>query len=441
MFTRFGRAHRPRSAAFVRRPHRTPFAASAIALGVLTFSASAFAQTGAPLTLEEALQRAADADPRLRAAEAGVEAAEAGARQARARLNPVLDLEVENFGGSDSLRGFDGAESTFRLSQPLERGGRRDARAALADRELSAAEVDALIRRLDVFEEVQRAFFEALAADELVEIATERLETAIELQRSVDRRVAAARDPLMAGARAAAGTAEARIALDAARRDAATARATLASFWNGDEGFVLADVFLELPAGATHGHEQPEGGGPDLARADAERQRAAAAVRLERSRGFLDPVLSLGVRRFERDGETGLVAGMSIPLGIFDRNSGGIARARAEERRADFNAQAARLRIQREAAALERHLSSAAASVTAMDRDVIPQAERALALARDGYNQGAFSYLDVLEAQRALSASRAARIEALRTFHNTEAALDRLTARFADGVRSEEILP
>lgn len=411
--------------------------ASAVAVGLLSLSCAAFAQ-GAPLTLDDALQRAAEADPRLRAAEAGVEAARAGRAQARVRPNPVLDLEVENFAGTDALRGFDGSEATFRLSQPIERGGRRSARVALADRALDAAGREALIRRLDVFEEVQRAFYDALAAEELVEIGAERLATAEAVQRTVDRRVSAARDPLMAGARAAAGVGEARIVLENARREAAIARATLASFWGGGEDFALSDLLLELPVTATHGHEQRADGGPDFARIEADRARAAAAVRLERSRAFADPVLSFGVRRFEASDEAGLVAGLSIPLGIRDRNRGGVARARAEERRAAFDVEAARLRLKREADALTRRLESASASVAAMDRDVIPPAERALALARDGYNQGAFSYLDVLEAQRALTAVREARVAALRTYHHTEAALDRLTARFAESERSEE---
>lgn len=436
MTSRCDRARGPQAAGFTRRSKRLAHTALATALGLMSFSASALAQD-APLTLDDALRRAEASDPRLRSAEAGVAAAEAGRVQARARPNPVLEADVENFGGTDSLRGFDGAETTFRLSQPIERGGRRQARIALAGSELDAAQRDALIRRLDVFEEVQRAYFEALAAEELVDIATERLTTAQSLQRAVDRRVAVARDPLMAGARAAAGSGEAKIALERAQRDAANARATLASFWGGDEGFALSEAFLELPGVQTHAHDTPAGGGPDMARAEADRERSVAALRLERSRAFADPVLSFGWRRFGETGETGLVAGVSIPLGVHDRNRGGIARAEAEQRRAAFDADAARLRLKREGDALVRRLSSAKANVLALDRDVIPPAERALALARDGYNQGAFSYLDVLEAQRALTAAREARVEALLNFHQIEAALDRLTARFAE--RSEEI--
>lgn len=400
---------------------------------------AALAQEVAPLTLETAISRAVEADPGLRAAGAGVDAARGGLRQARTRPNPELSAEVENFNGRGDLRGFTGAESTFALSQQIEVGGRRTARIRLADRELHGAELDRAIRGLDLIRDVQSAYYDALAAAELVTIAQERLRTAEELNTSVARRVAAARDPLMAGARAEAGLAEARIALTRAQAEAATARARLATYFGGDDGFSLAAADFALPRAQDHEHTALSDNSPDVARLAAERDRLAASVRVERSLAWQNPTLSFGYRRFEdRDGDGALVAGVSIPLGVFDRNQGSVARARAEERRAGFELEAARRTLMREHAALERAIASETAAVRATEEDVIPQAERALALAQDGYNRGAFSYLDVLEAQRALSDARQTRVEALTSFHSNEATLDRLTARFGEVLPFEE---
>lgn len=400
---------------------------------------AALAQEAAPLTLQDAIARAVDADPGLRAANAGVEAARGGLRQARARPNPTLDAEVENFNGPGDLRGFDGAETTFSLSQEVELGGRRSARMRLADRELHGAELDHVLRGLDLVRDVQSAYYDALAAEELVAIARERLATADALNSSVARRVAAARDPLMAGARAEAGLAEARIALTRAQAEAATARARLASYMGGDEGFTLIAADFALPRASDHEHGPVGDGSPDIARLAAERDRSGAAVSVERSLAWQNPTLSLGYRRFEdRDGDGALVAGVSIPLGVFDRNQGAVARARAEQRRAEFELDAARRTLAREYAALERAIASDAQAVEATEEEVIPQAERALALAQDGYNRGAFSYLDVLEAQRALSDARQNRVDSLRSYHSNEAALDRLSARFGEALPIEE---
>jgi len=50
-------------------------------------------------------------------------------------------------------------------------------------------------------------------------------------------------------------------------------------------------------------------------------------------------------------------------------------------------------------------------------------------LANDGYARGAFSYLDVLDAQRLLFDLREQRLDFLRNYHLAEAALARLQAR------------
>lgn len=426
---------RRRSARLLRHLASAPLTLALVA--PLTV-AQAVAQ--APLRLEDAIARAVAADPGLRAADAGVDAARGGLRQARIRPNPELSAEVENFNGPGDLRGFDGAESTFALSQEVELGGRRTARVRLADRELHGAELARALRGLDLIRDVQVAYYEALAAEEIVAVERERLATAEALRASVARRVAAARDPLMAGARAEAGLAEARIALRRAEASADNARAALASLLGGGEPFALVAADFALPIADDHEHAAPTDANPDLARLVTERDRVRASVAVERSLAWQNPTLSLGFRRFEeRSGDGALVAGASIPLGVFNRNQGAVARARAEERRADLDIEAARRTLLREFAGLQRAIAADAAAVRSTEEDVIPEAQRALALAQNGYDRGAFSYLDVLEAQRALSNARQTRIESLRSFHSNEAALDRLTARFGEALPGEEI--
>lgn len=401
----------------------------------------ALAQTSTPLTLRDAVGLAVNADPGLRAAGAGVDAARGGVQQARTRPNPELSTEVENFNGRGDLRGFQGAETTFSLAQELELGGQRSARVKLADRELHGAELERLLRGLDLIRDVQTAYYDALAAEETALIERERLKTAEALSASVARRVAAARDPLMAGARAQAGLAEARIAVTRALAEVATARGRLAVLLGlgDDQAFALDRAAYAVPQAIDHNHDLPTDASPDLARLAAQREQRDAAARLERSLSYRNPKLSLGYRRFEdRSGDGALVAGFSIPLGVFDRNQGAIARAQAERRRAEFDLEAGRRVITGEFAALQRALASDAAAVRSTEEDVIPQAQRALSLAQEGYDRGAFSYLDVLEAQRALSDARQRRVDLLRTFHANEAALDRLSARFAEALPGEE---
>ncbi len=76
---------------------------------------------------------------------------------------------------------------------------------------------------------------------------------------------------------------------------------------------------------------------------------------------------------------------------------------------------------------LGSQIETARIEVGGLDARVIPSSEEALGFARDGYARGAFSYIDVLEAQRALSEARLRRIAALRSYHRALASLERLS--------------
>jgi len=400
------------------------------AASVVGFACEAAAQTQtAPLTRESAIERALGDDPNIAAAEAGRRAAEAGVRQARRWNNPTLEVTQENFEGSGLYAGQDRAETTYALSQPLELGGDRGARRAIAETERDMATLGVGLQRLDIILAVEHAFIEAQAAEAARRVADDRLSVARDLAEAVDRRVRAARDPYMAGSRAQARLAEAEIEAESARRAAISTRQRLASYWGG-----AADFEIEVASFEDVGAEAAiEGPTPDLALAIAQEERAGAELRLERARSIPDVDLQAGLRQFRETDETALVVGLSVPLQIWDRNGDNIARARAERERASHQREAYARAVVRQRVLLATEMDTARLEVAGLDRRVIPSSEEALRFAQDGYVRGAFSYIDVLEAQRALSEARLRRIQSLQSYHRAQASLARLS-----GVRAEE---
>lgn len=110
-----------------------------------------------------------------------------------------------------------------------------------------------------------------------------------------------------------------------------------------------------------------------------------------------------------------------------------MARARAESARAGHQRAAYERALARESARLQTELETARLEIEGLDARVIPASAAALDSARNGYERGAFSYIDVLEAQRALAESRQRRVAALQSFHRAEVSLARLS-----GARAEE---
>lgn len=398
---------------------------------IVTLAAAnpALAQTPPPaLSLADALAKASQADPGADAWRHRERAAQANIQQAGVKPNPALGLEVENFGGSGRYSVISRNETTFSYQQTIERGGKREARVAAARASAEVLRRQREIRRLDFLRDVQVAYAEALAAEADLLIAEARFIAAYSAQEDVDRRVRAARDPLFAGSRAEATTAQAAIERDQARVAARNARSVLARLLGGSSDFSLSvESFFNVQAPNAAGAVAAA----DLALIEAERDVALANVGVERSRAIADPTLRAGVRYFGESDEVALVVGASIPLRLHDTNKAGIERSIAERNAAEADIAAERLIREREIARLADRLKSAAVESERLRAEVIPNAIRAVEQVREGFRRGGFQYMNVADAERALADARTRRVTILRQFHLDQAAFDRLTGRHA----------
>lgn len=400
------------------RPLRSWLLATALALAAST---SALAE---PLSLSDALSRAAKADPARPALQSRLSAAEAGVRQANVRPNPVIGIDIEDTAGTGAYSMIDRTQATVYYEQSQERGGKRAARTALARSDISQVRLRDDVRVLDLFQEVETAWIEAAAAEAEARLAADRLALAKRAQAEVSRRVKVARDPLFAGARADAQVTEAEIALSQSQTRAANAGRALSAFWAG--GAVEVD-----PASLEDLSAADRAAGPaspvDLALWEAHRIAATAKVRVEESKAVQDPTWRAGLRWLNDSGDVAAIVGGSIPLGRYDTNRGAIDQARAAQAAADLDLVGAQAVLERNIAATQALLAQKASEARRIEAEIVPANARTVDLVREGFNRGGFSYLDVLEAQKALIEARARRLAILKSFQLDRAQLDRLT--------------
>ncbi len=130
------------------------------------------------ITMADAMALAINRNPSLKGFSAEIRARDGAALQAGLRPNPELGVELENFGGNNSLRGFKGAETTIAYSQLVERGGKRKNRRLVATLDRSLAEWDYQSKKLDVLAATAKAFFEVLIAQQQVALNDELLKLA-----------------------------------------------------------------------------------------------------------------------------------------------------------------------------------------------------------------------------------------------------------------------
>ena len=379
----------------------------------------------ATLTLDQALEEAAARSPAILAAEADLRAAQARARQAGVRPNPELSVEVENFAGTGSLRGIQSLETTVALNQQLDLSGKRSARVASARAELAVQGARLAITRADLGQSVREQFARSVAARDKLTQASETVARARELARVTAILVDSGRDPPLRAIRARSALAQAVADEEAARADELTARSSLAALFGA-----------QVPVGAVNGEPMalsltiaPPEVSLDALLAQAEVAAAQAAVAEQRAEARLDPAVGAGVRHIRETGDVGLVAGLSMPIPVFNRNRGNIDAARAnllaaESRRANVLAQTS-ARARNAIAGVE----ASERRVEALDRSAVPEAAEALRLAERSYKEGRASLLELIDAQNAYTAARTSLTDARLALALARAELTRVTAQ------------
>jgi cobalt-zinc-cadmium efflux system outer membrane protein len=389
------------------------------------------------LSLQQAIDRAISSSPRLKSSQAAYFATKGTRYQAGAWANPGIGVEVENFGGKNSMKGFDSTETTVGISQLVEIGGKRSARTGIADQSMTLAQFDQEAARLDLIRDVQLAYTNAVAAQEQIKIAEDEKERATAMLKTVKLRVGAAREPLIQQSKAEVTFASSEIGVEQAKRQLVAAKKALASLWGSDETFILdSSDFFEIapPVVASENLKK----NPDIARYDNELLKSKAAFDLEKANAIPDPTISAGIRDFRDTGDKAFVAGISFPIPIFNANRGNIERARQELSKTEFDKDTSALSINTNLVKETSEMETSYQQALALKEKILPSAEKAFRLSREGYGVGKFPYLEVLDAQRTLFDTREQYLTTLKTYHTSKAEVERLTAAHAADKKSQE---
>ncbi len=446
---------------------------------------TAAAEAPRELTLAQAAALTLQNSPELASFRWKIRSAEARTLQASLRPNPELSLEIEDLrwkegpgthgvtrswgagaGGfsagrehtreSGAKAGFAESQFTLRLAQVIELGGKRVKRFHMARREQDLAQWDYEAARLNVMTKTTHDFIATLSAQRRLELASGMVQVAGAAAEAVAARVEAGKVSPLESNKAQTELDSARIAETESRHVLSAARASLAANWGAsapDFERVLGDLdalpglpsFESLTASLAKN--------PDVARWADEMEAREAAVRAARSKRVPDLTVTLGLRatglgaRTQESWSAGagssawsrghadpddawehsLVFDFAVPLPLFDRNQGGIkeaeseaARALEERRRADVGAHAALF-------AAFQELQRGQETVTALRDRVLPRAKDTYERTHEGYAQGKFGYLDVLDAQKTYFSVQQQYVEALTTCHQALAEVERLS--------------
>lgn len=383
------------------------------------------------LSLHDAITIALQKAPLFGAAVVRNEAAKAATSKAGALPNPELSVEAENIGGDGPYEDFESAEITYGVSQLVEMPGKRAGRIDIASSEEQLNLYTRDGARLDLIRDVVIAYAEAVAAEEELNVLRQEQTLASGVYESVAAKVDAGQEPPIQKNKAAIALSTSNIALERVGRTAQTAKTVLNNLMGGygDDLAIAPETLPEMkPPRRLAEYAELISASPENLAYDADIQRAQSTLSLEKANTVPDPTINLGVKDFREDNEQAFVAGLSFPLPVFDMNRAGVRRAGHEYNAAMLDKANAVLTANTQLVESYEALSNAYRENQVLKETVLPGAQEAFDVAREGYNAGKFGYLEVLDAQRTLFEARKQSIQTMLDYYRELAVIDRLTA-------------
>jgi len=382
------------------------------------------------LSLKEAIDAALRYSPELASLHAEELAGDARVQQAGLWPNPEVGLTLEHFGGSGDYEGFNQAETTLAVAQPIELGGEPAQRRRVAVLGRRRLDDQVEVRRLAIIADVHKRFLKSLLAQERRDLSAEMESLSADALRTVEGRV-------RTGAAAATESGQGRIHLGRARmelqradREIIATRRQLAAMWGETEpSFTtvgnLEDIVPPPPLPDLLARLERN---PELTRWDIEVERRTANVNLERAKRIPEVTVAAGARHYSDNDDFAAVVDFSVPLPLFDRNQGGVAEAEQLLVKARADRDIARLQVRSELLAAYDELQTQFERISILGVEVLADAKAARTEILAAYRRGTTHSIDVLAAQRVLVELQGEYFQALADYHTALVEVERLTA-------------
>ena len=376
----------------------------------------------ASLSLSKAIALALEGNPEVAAAMRQYEATEGQVLQGRARPNPELAYSLEDTRSQTRTQ-------SWQINLPIELGDKRAARTKAAEKAREQAQAELAELKATVRANVIAAYFDALTAQERLNLAKDSVALARSSTDTVGKRVAAGKVSPVEETKAKVAEAGVRVELAQAMSEERNAMTRLSALLGKTEMASpsldrKADVLPVLPSRADL--QSLVSSSPSIARARLEVDRRRALTEVEHSKRVPDVTVSFGVKRASETQRNVALIGLSIPLPVFDRNQGNLLEALKLEDKAREDLQAATVRLHSEVAQTQERFVSIAAEIQSLEQEVLPGAKSAYDAASIGFENGKFNFLEVLDAQRTYFSAKSQYLKAIAEAFRAGAEMERL---------------
>lgn len=284
------------------------------------------------LHFDMAVQRVLSESPTLEIRKREVQERAGVKRQVQLYPNPVFSYLLTIPGSIHGYRWKTMRQETYFLNQLLEINGQKRKKVQAASAQYKAAWMGIEISKLTLIHHLHEAFIRAVAAQQLLELAKERQQSASDFP-SVEEKQEE-KPSYLKQQKEEIENALAQLDIEKAQIEWQGAQHALALLWGStcpDFQTVVYPFFDIAPPPPFESCLDDLANQPEIEQLDYEYEAATHILSSEKKANFPDPTLALGYQYEYMD--EGLLIGISFPLPFWNRNQGNIQAAYAHQRK------------------------------------------------------------------------------------------------------------
>lgn len=358
------------------------------------------------LTLDRATEILLVSNPTILRERQNIAIARAGVAQAGLRPNPEFELTSESYPLFESDPGpfFQNNELIVRVGQPIETAGKRRKRTGVAEQDLAVSRslLQDLVRQLKL--ELRTRYYRVVLAKAEQELAREVLAAFDEIIRLNEARFRHGEVSGLELARVQTERLRFFNDLVAAEVQLQNAKTGLLELLGAKDMNVTFDVteslsFRPLGENVEQLEQEALAARADLRARREQVEREKRDLALAKANAIPDVTPFLGYKR--NLAEDTATFGVSLPVPLFNRNQGGIARSGARVVQAGFEERQTELAVRSQVRQSYRIVMGEERRIRQLETIYVPKARQARDIAQAAYRLGSLDLIAFLDAERA----------------------------------------
>ncbi|KGJ94198.1 TolC family protein [Thalassotalea sp. ND16A] len=379
------------------------------------------------ISMEKAIGLSLQQHPDLKAFVHDKLAMQAYEQQATVGSIPTIGLTIEDALGTGSHSGIKSAQSTMSIAWVLDNEV-VEQKINLAKSKSVRVDIERESKALDIAADTAKLFVTTLILEQRLKLAERSVQQASNVYQQIKKRVEASKTTNVDLLLGKNEVIERELIVEDLTHELDASRYLLFAQWNANEQTAITGDLLQLPSIPTFDELTAKITSNPAFKLFASNARIAQSE-ISAARVQVKPVwqFNAGVRRYETTDDFGLVAGVSIPFGDENRNSGTIRALNAKITGYEAQAQALEKRLIKQVYTLYQELNHSQHVISTLAKQSIPTLEQAVQEAQKAYQVGSFSFMQWQSIQQKLLNTQENLLAAYLNLHLNNIEIERLT--------------